>query len=89
MHRMELNRVIQSFLQSNPYCVFIDPNPDEGYEVVRVRILKQPPAEVGVSAGMRVLAVLTIAFLFYAAGILRLADLGWKVDLDLPPDAVE
>ena len=38
---------------------------------------------------MWVLAVLTVAFLFYAAGILRLADLGWKVDLDLSPDAVE
>ena len=37
---------------------------------------------------MRVLAVLTIAFLFYAAGVLRLADLGWKVDLDLPPNSL-
>ena len=41
------------------------------------------------SASIRVLAGLTIAFLFYAAGVLGLADLGWKADLDLPPDAVE
>ena len=50
-HRMELNRVIQSFFQSNPYRLFVEPNIEEGYEIIRVGILKQPPAEIGVIVG--------------------------------------
>ncbi len=50
-HRNELDRLIQSFLYSNPYTLFIDPNVQEGYKIVRVRKSKQPPEDIGVIVG--------------------------------------
>ena len=50
-HRHELERVIQSFLQTNPYGLFLDPQLHKGYHIVRVQVLKHPPAEIGVIVG--------------------------------------